>query len=238
MKTLVRGGRCEADWVDPRGEPRCSLEDRSCQGMVPTTVSSAWPQDGSGRSVASSRNAHCTRAALRLRDTDQDQTKTNRPKALEPSAGEEITTCGLWQSRPSSKPLAASAIAPGPCRGWGRQPLAHIRAQREPVVSPAGTGTEYRRPEGSSDGSPWHRSARRQRTPRRRREHLDQWRRGRRDSRRNGLLVSRAPRGVAGRAHRCRRRRVLGSPAGAGAWPRRRKRPAWRRDSSASGRLA
>ena len=27
--------------------------------------------------------------ALRLRDTDQDQTKTNRPKALEPSAGEE-----------------------------------------------------------------------------------------------------------------------------------------------------
>ncbi|HAY11678.1 MAG TPA: hypothetical protein DCY18_17390 [Thauera sp.] len=41
VKTHVRGGRCEADWFDPRGEPRCSLEDRSCQGMVLTTVSSA-----------------------------------------------------------------------------------------------------------------------------------------------------------------------------------------------------
>ena len=41
VKTLVRGGRCEADWFDPRGESRCSLEDRSCQGMVLTTVSSA-----------------------------------------------------------------------------------------------------------------------------------------------------------------------------------------------------
>ncbi|AKU14445.1 hypothetical protein AzCIB_4559 [Azoarcus sp. CIB] len=39
--------------------------------------------------MASLGNAHCTRAALRQRDTDQDQIKTNRPKALEPSAGEE-----------------------------------------------------------------------------------------------------------------------------------------------------
>jgi hypothetical protein len=41
VKTLVRSWRCEADWFDPRGEPRCSLEDRSCQGMVLTAVSSA-----------------------------------------------------------------------------------------------------------------------------------------------------------------------------------------------------
>lgn len=75
-----------------------------------------------------------------------------RPLSLQPEKRE--TTCGLWQSRPSSKPLAASAIAPDPCRGWGRHPSAHIRAQREPVVPPAGTGTEYRRPEGSPDGSP------------------------------------------------------------------------------------
>lgn len=75
-----------------------------------------------------------------------------RPLSLQPEKRE--TTCGLWQSRPSSKPLAASAIAPDPCRGWGRNPSAHIRAQREPVVPPAGTGTEYRRPEGSPDGSP------------------------------------------------------------------------------------
>lgn len=53
VRTLVRGGRCETDWFDPRGEPRCSLEDRSCQGMVLTTVSSAWQQDGRDASQAS-----------------------------------------------------------------------------------------------------------------------------------------------------------------------------------------
>ena len=137
-----------------------------------------------------------------------------RPLSLQPEKRE--TTCGLWQSRPSSKPLAASAIAPDPCRGWGRHPSAHIRAQREPVVPPAGTGTEYRRPEGSPDGSQRHKPARRQETPRHRQEHLDQWNRGRGDSRKSDLLVSRTRRGAARRAHRCRRRRVLGSPAGCG----------------------
>ncbi|MBK3907687.1 hypothetical protein ACM7KZ_13765 [Pseudomonas aeruginosa] len=34
VATRVRGGRCEADWIGQRGEPRCSLEDRGCQGMV------------------------------------------------------------------------------------------------------------------------------------------------------------------------------------------------------------
>ena len=137
-----------------------------------------------------------------------------RPLSLQPEKRE--TTCGLWQSRPSSKPLAASAIAPDPCRGWGRNPSAHIRAQREPVVPPAGTGTEYRRPEGSPDGSQRHKPARRQEIPRHKREHFDQWNRGRGDSRRSDLLVSRTRRGAARRAHRCRRRRVLGSPAGCG----------------------
>jgi len=33
---------------------------------------------------------------------------------------------------------AASAFAPDPYRGGGRNPLAHIRAQRAPVISPAG----------------------------------------------------------------------------------------------------
>ena len=137
-----------------------------------------------------------------------------RPLSLQPEKRE--TTCGLWQSRPSSKPLAASAIAPDPCRGWGRNPSAHIRAQREPVVPPAGTGTEYHRPEGSPDGSQRHKPARRQETPRHQREHFDQWNRGRGDSRRSDLLVSRTRRGAARRAHRCRRRRVLGNPAGCG----------------------
>lgn len=59
---------------------------------------------------------------------------------------------GCKQARPSSKPFAASAISPGPFRGWGRHPLACIHTQREPVVPPAGTGTEYRRPQAVS----WH----------------------------------------------------------------------------------
>src|SRR5690606_41326712 len=67
--------------------------------------------------------------------------------------GGRRTTCGLRQRRLSSKPSAASAIAPGPCRGWGRKPLACIHTQREPVVPPAGTGTEYPRPKGPPHGS-------------------------------------------------------------------------------------
>lgn len=60
------------------------------------------------------------------------------------------STCGLLQAKPSSKPFAASAFAPGPFRGWGRNPLACIHTQREPVIPPAGTGTEYRRPQAVS----------------------------------------------------------------------------------------
>lgn len=59
-------------------------------------------------------------------------------------------------------------------------------------------------------------SAKRQETHRHRRKHLDQLNRGRRDSLKNGLLISRARHRAARRAHHCRRRRVLGSPAGCG----------------------
>lgn len=62
---------------------------------------------------------------------------------------------GCKQARPSSKPFAASAISPDPFRGWGRHPLACIHTQREPVVPPAGTGTEYRGPQAVS----WHLAA-------------------------------------------------------------------------------
>ena len=60
---------------------------------------------------------------------------------------------GCKQARPSSKPFAASAISPDPFRGWGRHPLACIHTQREPVVPPAGTGTEYPRPKWPPHGS-------------------------------------------------------------------------------------
>lgn len=159
-----------------------------------------------------------------------------RPLSLQPEKRE--TTRGLWQSRPSSKPLAAPAIAPDPCRGWGRYPLAHIRAQREPVVPPAGTGTEYHRPDGSPDGSPRH-----GRPGVRRPLVID----GSisingvaADAIRGGMAFSsRGP--VAGQreAHTVAEGGVCwGVPRGAGGWPRRSKRPAWRGDSSASGSLA
>ena len=159
-----------------------------------------------------------------------------RPLSLQPEKRE--TTCGLWQSRPSSKPLAASAIAPDPCRGWGRNPSAHIRAQREPVVPPAGTGTEYHRPEGSPDGSP-----RRDRPGVRRPFTIDG------SMSINGIAAdairgetafsSRGP--VAGQrdAHTVAEGGVCwGIPPGAGGWPRRSERPAWRLNSAASGRFA
>ncbi|AJZ87906.1 hypothetical protein VW41_01995 [Klebsiella michiganensis] len=43
-----------------------------------------------------------------------------------------------------ARTVCSSAITPGACRGSRRHRLAHIRAQREPVFAPAGTGTEYR----------------------------------------------------------------------------------------------
>lgn len=53
---------------------------------------------------------------------------------------------GCYRRGAVVKAAAAPAIALDRYRGWGRYPLARIRAQREPVVSPAGAGTEYRRP--------------------------------------------------------------------------------------------
>ena len=41
VATRVRGGRCEADWIGQRGEARCSLENRGCQGMVLKKISDA-----------------------------------------------------------------------------------------------------------------------------------------------------------------------------------------------------
>ena len=64
-----------------------------------------------------------------------------------PPATDKETTCALSQgSDCRHESVAVSVVAPDPCRGWGRQRLAHIRAQKEPVVSPAGTGIEHRRP--------------------------------------------------------------------------------------------
>lgn len=60
--------------------------------------------------------------------------------------GEEDATRGLHSMLAVVEARRIADIAPGPCRGWGRNSLAHIRAQKEPVVSPVGAGTDYRRP--------------------------------------------------------------------------------------------
>ena len=60
----------------------------------------------------------------------------------------------------------------------------------------------------------------------------DQWNGGKLDSWSNDLLAPSPCGGETGRAHRCRRRRALGSPATRGTFaPPPGKRPAWQRDA-------
>ncbi|VVM53987.1 hypothetical protein PS624_00933 [Pseudomonas fluorescens] len=48
-----------------------------------------------------------------------------------------------------SLPDTVAVITPDPHRGVGRNRGAHIRVQKEPVIWPAGAGTDYVHPEGS-----------------------------------------------------------------------------------------
>ena len=151
-----------------------------------------------------------------------NKARTRAPKATRAFGWRgRRTTCGLRQRWPSSKPFAASAIAPGPFRGWGRQPLACIHTQREPDVSPAGTGTDYPRPKGPPHGSLGGKPSGSPSWPKQ-------------DTPIKGMAVG-AIRGavafsprcpMAGRrgAHRCRRRRALGVPRNAGRLPHHRGR--------------
>ena len=146
---IVRGSDAKRTGLVGAKEPRHSLEDQGCLGMVLTKVSDTWGIGSESWRALASRNPLAVESGLLTRRDVLMQWKvgekknSRRPK---PSAETRITTRGLLQIRPSSKPSAASAIALDPCRGWGRNPSAHIRAQREPVVSPAGTGVEYRSP--------------------------------------------------------------------------------------------
>ena len=77
------------------------------------------------------------------RDVDGQENGAEGPTAF--GSGEKRNhPWADWQARSSLEPSAHQAITPGPCRGWGRHRLAHIRAQREPVFAPVGTGTDYR----------------------------------------------------------------------------------------------
>lgn len=81
-------------------------------------------------------------ATMRRRTGRVDRRK--EPKAWAFGCRARRHRCADAGGWPSSKPSAVAAITLDPCRGWGRHPLARIRAQKEPVVSPVGAGTEYR----------------------------------------------------------------------------------------------
>lgn len=57
-----------------------------------------------------------------------------------------MSHCVLRGRRARRRACRSRNDAPGPCRGEGRYCLAHIRAQREPIISPAGPGDDYRQP--------------------------------------------------------------------------------------------
>ena len=129
VATRVRGGRCEADWIGQRGEPRCSLEDRSCQGMVLTTVSDTCGKDGSAaprrrRSNGTARRPVCPAPRCKSRYTIRLPT-TKAPKSQRTSAGEE--SIHLW---------AASRL--------GRRQSHSLRQQSHPARFVAGAGILWR----------------------------------------------------------------------------------------------
>ena len=86
------------------------------------------------------------------RDVDGQENGAEGPTAF--GSGEKRNhPWADWQARSSLEPSAHQAITPGPCRGWGRHRLAHIRAQREPVLhrrAPAPITADH---EGSPGGS-------------------------------------------------------------------------------------
>jgi len=155
VATRVRGGRCEADWIGQRGEPRCSLEDRGCQGMVLTTVSDTCGRMKARRhSVADQTEPNAVQfgpSAGKSSDARFRSPTTKAPKPRKASAGEK--SIHLWAaSRPGHRQSHSLRQQSHPARfvAGGRNPLACIHTQREPVVPPAGTGTEYRRPQAVS----------------------------------------------------------------------------------------
>ena len=117
----VRGGRCEADWIGQRGEPRCSLEDRDCQGMPLTTVSNAWREDGREAWLPSQGKPIRGRPALGNGRRHETRQGPGRRRPRGPSAGEE------------GKP-------PVGCVSAGRRQSRSLRQQSHPARFVAGAG--------------------------------------------------------------------------------------------------
>ena len=215
--------------------------------MVLTAVSSAWPQDGRHTSWVSWGNAHRTQATLSRRDADGDQAKTNWPKALEPSAGEErnhlwavavpavvkAARCVSNRTRPVSW-LGSTSFGTHPRTKGAR---CSAGGHRHGIPSAQGASSRLARRQGVR--KPLVTEAR----------HTDQGNGGGRDSWSNDLLAPSPDGEQTGRAHRCRRRRALWSPARCGTfasppvkWPARqgeaRIRTPWRQRAACAVRCA
>lgn len=75
--------------------------------------------------------------------------RTERPKAdLRLKIEMPPVGCAACGGRHYQSPSQFTLV---PYRGVGRYREAHIRVQKEPVVWPVGTGTDYIYPEGSPD---------------------------------------------------------------------------------------
>ncbi|VFR57239.1 hypothetical protein BRI6_1311 [plant metagenome] len=83
------------------------------------------------------------RRAIALAEALKGRRKAPKAAAAFGSGGRKNHPWADWQARSSLEPSAVSNHT-RPVSWLGSKRLAHIRAQREPVFAPAGTGTEYR----------------------------------------------------------------------------------------------
>ena len=216
----VRGGRCKADWIGQRGEPRCSLEPGlpghgadDCQQRMQVRMGARHgASQGKTEPIADRFGPSSAWPASRDKGHDQG---AEYPKDLRL---EGKSTCGLRQRRPSSKTIRCVSNLTPPV-SWLGPESSGVYPHKGPVVPPAGTGTEYPRPQSGllaprslgASGSPSAdgRSTSINGTA----AGAIRWS--------NDLLAPSPDAGQTGRAHRCRRTRALESRAVQDRLPRR-----------------
>ena len=170
-------------------------------------------------------------------DADWDQAKTSRPKALEPSAGEERNH--LWA-------VAVPAVVKAArCTSNRTRPVSWLGSisfgthPRTKGARCSAGGHRHRIPSTASGllapRSFAHQGVRRPLAYRR--KHLDQGNRGERDPGRNDLLAQQAVMGLQDAHTVAEGNARWGVPRGAGGLPRRRQQPAWQRETWASVRF-
>ena len=146
MRSGLRFGR--------RGRSRVTaLKTDGCLGMALIKISNTWRGEWGGGVGAVVQESECAQRRIASAMTLEMRWRVGRrcrrqtPSAKSSSATRELR--GIGQPVRKDLPRGA-AISPDSCRGWSRQRMARIRAQREPIISPAGTGAVYCGPEGSA----------------------------------------------------------------------------------------